>query len=42
MYDSDEVRDKMWGEMVWVLFAPGAAGLPLSAVERMALEGYGN
>lgn len=38
MYDSDEVRDKMWGEMMGVLFTPGAAGLPLSAVERMALE----
>lgn len=38
MYDSDEVRDKMRGEMVVVLFAPGAVGLPLSAVERMALE----
>lgn len=38
MYDSDEVRDKMWGEMMGVLFTPRAAGLPLSAVERMALE----
>ncbi len=38
MYDSDEVRDKMWGEIMGVLFTPGSAGLPLSAVERMALE----